>query len=149
MANLVYNKKAHFDYEVMQKFETGIELLGHEVKSIKNSRGSLDGARVLVRGGEAFLVGVTIPLYQPNNAVSAYQTDRTRKLLLTKSEIAELARAEGQKGLTIIPISMYLKGKKIKVEIAIVRGKKKYDKREVLKKRDSERDISQEVTRRR
>ena len=91
MPTFVHNKKAHFDYEFLQKFEAGIELLGHEVKSVKNSHGSLDGARILVRGGEAFLVGATIPLYQPNNAVSAYQTDRTRKLLLTKKEIAEIA----------------------------------------------------------
>ena len=144
MPTFVHNKKAHFDYEFLQKFEAGIELLGHEVKSVKNSHGSLDGARILVRGGEAFLVGATIPLYQPNNAVSAYQTDRTRKLLLTKKEIAEIAQAEGQKGLTVIPISMYQKGKKVKMEIAIVRGKKKYDKREVIKKRDTERDIARE-----
>ena len=142
--SFVHNKKAHFDYEFLQKFEAGIELLGHEVKSVKNSHGSLDGARILVRGGEAFLVGATIPLYQPNNAVSAYQTDRTRKLLLTKKEIAEIAQAEGQKGLTVIPLSLYAKGKKVKIEIAIVRGKKKYDKREVIKKRDTERDIARE-----
>jgi SsrA-binding protein len=146
MPTFVHNKKAHFDYEMLQKFEAGIELLGHEVKSVKNSHGSLDGARVLVRGGEAFLVGCTIPLYQPNNAVTAYQIDRTRKLLLTKKEIAELAGAEGQKGLTIIPVSMYQKGKKVKIEIAIVKGKKKYDKREVIKKRDTERDLAREYS---
>jgi len=146
MPTFVHNKKAHFDYEILEKFEAGIELLGHEVKSVKASRGSLDGARILVRGGEAFLVGATIPLYQPNNAVTAYQIDRTRKLLLTKKEIAEIAQAEGQKGLTIIPISMYLKGKKIKIEIAIVRGRKKYDKREVIKKRDIERDVAREYS---
>ncbi|MCK9351209.1 MAG: SsrA-binding protein SmpB [Candidatus Paceibacterota bacterium] len=144
MPTFVHNKKAHFDYEMIEKFDAGIELLGHEVKSVKSSHGSLEGARVLVRGGEAFLVGASIPLYQPNNAVSAYQTDRTRKLLLTKKEIAQIARAEGQKGLTIIPISMFGKGKKIKVGIAIVRGKKKYDKRETIKKRDTERDIARE-----
>jgi SsrA-binding protein len=146
MPTFVHNKKAHFDYEILRKFEAGIEFLGHEVKSVKNSHGSLDGARILVRGGEAFLVGASIPHYQPNNAVVGYQTDRTRKLLLTKKEIYELAQAEGQKGLTIIPISMYPKGKKIKAEIAIVKGKKKYDKREVIKKRDIERDVAREYS---
>jgi len=144
--SLIFNKKASFDYEIMEKFEAGIELLGHEVKSLRASHGSLDGARVLVRGGEAFLIGATIPQYQPNNAHAGYQTDRNRKLLLTKKEIADIARAEGQKGLTIIPISVYLKGRKIKVEIAIVRGKKKYDKRETIKKRDVERDVAREYS---
>ena len=130
----------------MEKFEAGIELLGLEVKSLKASHGSLEGARVIVRGGESFLVGASIPLYQPNNAHAGYQTDRTRKLLLTKKEIADLSRAEGQKGLTIIPISVYLKGRKIKMEIAIVRGKKKYDKRETIKKRDVERDLAREYS---
>lgn len=146
MATYVFNKKAHLDYEVLEKFEAGIELLGHEVKSVKNSHGSFEGARVLIRGGEAFLIGATIPLYQPGNAHAGYETDRNRKILLTKKEIAELYGAASQKGQTIIPISMYSKGKKIKIEIALVRGKKKYDKREDIKKRDIQRDIAREYS---
>lgn len=143
--SLIFNKKVSFDYEIMEKFEAGIELLGLEVKSVKEKHGHLDGARVLVRGGEAFLVGASIPAFQPQNAHAGYDSDRNRRLLLTKKELHDLAQIEGKKGLTIVPISMYNKGKKIKVEIAIVRGKKKYDKRETIKKRDTERDMARDI----
>ena len=143
--SLIFNKKVSFDYEIMEKFEAGIELLGLEVKSVKEKHGHLDGARVLVRGGEAFLVGASIPAFQPQNAHAGYDSDRNRRLLLTKKELHDLAQIEGKKGLTIVPISMYNKSKKIKVEIAIVRGKKKYDKRETIKKRDTERDMARDI----
>jgi SsrA-binding protein len=145
--SLIFNKKAYFDYEILEKFEAGVEFLGFEVKSVQLKRGSLEGARVIVRGGEAFLIGASIPAFQPKNAPASYEADRTRRLLLKKSEITRLADAEGQKGLTVIPISMYNKNRKIKVEIAIVRGKKKYDKRETIKKRDSEREMAREMKR--
>jgi SsrA-binding protein len=145
--SLVFNKKASFDYEILEKFEAGVEFLGFEVKSVQMKRGSLEGARVIVRGGEAFLIGASIPAFQPKNAPKSYEADRTRRLLLKKSEITRLADAEGQKGLTVIPISLYNKSRKIKAEIAIVRGKKKYDKRETIKKRDSERDMAREMKR--
>lgn len=142
------NKKARFDYEVLETFHAGIELLGLEVKSLRMGRGSLEGARVLVRGNEAYLVGATIPPYQANNlegGMVGYEADRTRRLLLTKKEIAELSGSGSQKGLTIIPFSYYNKGGKIKLDIAVVRGKKKYDKREAIKKRDTERDVMREL----
>lgn len=142
--SLIFNKKATFDYEILEKFEAGVEFLGFEVKSVQMKRGSLEGARVIVRGGEAFLIGASIPAFQPKNAPKSYEADRTRRLLLKKSEITRLADAEGQKGLTVIPISMYNKDRKIKAEIAIVRGKKKYDKRETIKKRDTEREMARE-----
>lgn len=145
--SLIFNKKASFDYEILEKFEAGIEFFGFEVKSVQMKRGSLEGARVIVRGGEAFLIGASVPAFQPKNAPKSYEADRTRRLLLKKSEITRLADAEGQKGLTVIPISMYNKGRKIKVEIAVVRGKKKYDKRETIKKRDSEREMAREMKR--
>ena len=139
---LIINKKAHFNYEIMETFEAGISLFGQEVKSLKKSQGSLLGAHVIVRGGEAYIVGMHIPPYQPNNTPKEYDPDRTRQLLLTKKELGELALAEAQKGLTIVPISVYSKGRKLKLKIAIARGKKKYDKRETLKKRDAEREIN-------
>jgi len=142
--SLIFNKKVSFDYEIMEKFEAGIELLGLEVKSVKAKHGHLDGARILVRGGEAFLVGASIPSYQPQNTPKGYEPDRNRKLLLTKKELIDLAQIEGKKGLTIVPVSIYQKGRKIKIEIAVVRGKKKYDKRETIKKRDTERDLARE-----
>ncbi len=144
MSTLIYNKKAGFDYEILEKYEAGVELLGSEVKSVRAKHGILLGARVIIRGGEAYLIGATIPPFQPANTASGYDADRNRRLLLTKKEIRLLSEIEDKKGLTIVPISMYNKGNKIKVEIAIVRGKKKFDKREDIKKRDTERDIARE-----
>lgn len=141
MSSLIENKKAHFNYEILETIEAGIELLGHEVKSLRKKEGSLEGARIIVRGNEAFLVGATIPPYQPANTEKDYEPDRNRRLLLNKKEIMLISGAESKKGLTIIPISVYNKGRKIKVSVAIVRGKKKYDKRHDIKKRETDRDI--------
>ena len=138
---LIQNKKASFNYEVIEKIEAGIELLGFEVKSLKKGQGSLEGSHVTVRGQEVFVINMQIPPYQPANTPKDYEPTRNRRLLLTKKEIADLAGAEGQKGLTIVPLSVYNKGRKLKLEIAIVRGKKKYDKRESIKKRDTDREI--------
>lgn len=141
----IRNRKAHFNYDILETFEAGIELLGAEVKSLRAKQGSLDGAYVIVRGNEAFLVQAFIPPYQPKNTPKEYDPKRHRKLLLTKKEIAELAAAENKKGLTIVPLSVYNHGRKIKVEIAIARGKKKYDKRETLKRRDAEREMRRDM----
>lgn len=139
--SLIRNKKVTLKYEILEKYEAGIELLGHEVKTIKSGRGSLDGAYVIVRGGEAYLINVEIPPYQMANTPKSYDARQNRRLLLTKKEIAELADYTDSRGLTLVPLSMYNKGKKIKVEIGVARGLKKYDKREILKKRESQRDI--------
>jgi SsrA-binding protein len=141
MPHYAENRKARFNYEILEKYETGIELLGAEVKSVRGGQMSLEGAFVIIRGGEAFLINASIPPYQPKNAPKDYDPLRNRKLLLTKKEINELAGSEKNKSLTIVPISVYNKGRKIKVEIALVKGKKKFDKRETLKKRDTEREI--------
>lgn len=125
--------------------EAGIELLGFEVKALRNKQGSLDGAYAIVRGSEAFLINGFIPPYQPKNTPKDYDPRRNRKLLFTKKEIAELANAESKKGLTIVPLSVYSKGRKLKVLLAIARGKKKFDKRETLKRRDAKREISREL----
>lgn len=141
MANLVFNNKATFDFEILEKFTAGIELLGFEVKSIRNHQGSLLGSYVTIRGGEAYLMNTNIPAFQPNNTPKGFEPVRNRRLLLTKKEISTLASYEAKKGLTIVPISMYNSGRKIKVEIAVARGKKKFDKRETLKKRDAKREM--------
>ncbi|MDO8564449.1 MAG: SsrA-binding protein SmpB [bacterium] len=138
---LIGNRKAHFNYEILETFNAGIELLGNEVKSLRAKQGSLEGAYVILRGGEAFLVKATIPAYQPKNTSKEYDPERPRKLLFTKAEIAKLTGFDAKKGLTIVPISVYNKGRKIKVEVGVGRGKKKYDKRETLKRRDAERDM--------
>ena len=139
--SLIEHKKARFDYEVLEEFEAGLELLGTEVKSLRAKHGKLEGAHIIVRGGEVYVVGMSIPPYQTTNADKEYEPERTRKLLVHKKEIVQLSAAEGQKGLTIVPISVYNKGSKLKMRIAIARGRKQYDKRSVLKERDTKRDI--------
>lgn len=141
METLLSNKRASYDYEKLEGFEAGIELLGFEVKSLRQKQGSLEGAYVIVRGGEAFLSGVTIPPYQEKNTPEDYDPMRLRKLILSKAEIKELSNFESKKGLTIVPISVYNKGRKLKVHIAVVRGKKQFDKRNVIKKRETDREI--------
>lgn len=136
---LIENKRALFDYSIVEEMEAGIVLAGFEVKSLREGRGSLRGARVLARGGEAYLVGATIPAWQPANAPKSYDAERSRKLLLSRKEIARVASAEGEKGLTIVPISVYNKGRHLKLRIAIARGKKKEDKRATIRKREDER----------
>lgn len=141
----ITNKKAHFDFEILEKFVGGIELLGSEVKIIRKAQGSLLGSYIVVRGGEAFLVGADIPPYQASNTPDDYDRVRPRRLLLTKKEIKTLSDAESKKGTTIIPISFFEKGSKIKLELGIARGKKKFDKRETIKKRDSDREVRREI----
>lgn len=141
MADLIAHKKARLEYEILEEFEAGLELLGHEVKSLRAGHGKLEGAHVIIRGGEAFVVGMSIPPYQMKNTPTTYDPERTRRLLLTKKEIGELAGSERGKGLTIVPISVYNKGRKLKVKVALARGKKLRDKREDLKKKDTKREI--------
>lgn len=140
MANLIENKKVYFNYEVLEKLDAGIELLGFEVKSLRAGHGTLDGSHITIRGNEAFLIGATIPPFQPDNTPKTYDQRRNRKLLLTKKELRELSNTEKQKGLTIVPILVYNKGRKLKFSIGIVRGKKKQDKRQSIKKRESDRE---------
>lgn len=141
MTTYVNNKKAHFDYEILETFEAGVILAGYEVKAIRAGKANLVGARVVIRGGEAYLVGATISYYQEANTPKNYDQERSRKLLLSKKELKLLEEKGEQAGLTIVPIKWYNKGSKVKLEIALVRGKKKMDKRETLKKRDVKRDI--------
>lgn len=137
--SLIRNDKIGFDYTILEEIEAGLELLGTEVKSLRAGQGSLKGARVVARGGEAYLVGATIPAWQVANAPKDYDATRTRRLLLSKKQIAQVSSAEGQDGLTIIPISIYNKGRRLKIAIGIARGKKKQDKRMAIKQRDDER----------
>ncbi|MDP3735648.1 MAG: SsrA-binding protein SmpB [bacterium] len=145
MPQLLTNKKRLTDLDVLETLAAGIELLGHEVKALRTGMGSLSAAHAIVRGGEAFLVNMSIPPYQSANTPAGYDPERPRKLLLRQQEIAHLAGYERQKGLTIIPISVYTSRRKIKISLAIGRGRKKHDKREVLKKRDAERDMRRTV----
>ncbi len=139
--SLVQNKKVYFNYEITERFTAGIELFGFEVKSLRQKHGQLDGAYVTVRGGEAFLIGANIPAFQPKNAPEDFDPLRNRKLLLTKKEIKQLAEVENKKGLTIVAIAVYNNKHKLKLEIGIARGKKEFDKRETIKKRETDREI--------
>lgn len=141
MSVLLENKKAYFDYEILETFEAGLELLGWEVKSLKNKWGSLAGSRALIRGGEIFLVGLDIPPYQPENTPKGFEKERTIKLLLRKKEINSLEGRLAQKGLTIVPTKLYAKNSRIKIELALVKGKKKFEKREKIKKRETKREM--------
>lgn len=144
MPTLLDNKKVHFNYEILERFQAGLEIEGGEVKSLREKLGGLDGAYVTIRGGEAYLINSFIPPYQAGNTDEAYDPRRNRRLLLTKKEILHLSETEHHAGLTIVPISVYNNKRWIKVEIAIVRGKKQFDKRETIKKRDTEREIRRE-----
>ncbi len=137
---LIKNKKAHLKYAPLEHFSAGLELTGQEVKALRSKLGSLEGARAVVRGGEAFILGMTIPPYQAANAPKSYDPERPRRLLLSKKEIAQLAGEEARKGLTIVPLEVYTAGRFVKARIAIVRGKGKEDRREDLKKRDADRE---------
>ncbi len=141
MTNLIGHKRAKFDYEILETFEAGIVLAGYEVKSVRKGHGKLEGAYVVVRGGEAFLVGASISPYQTPNMPKDYEPERPRKLLLNKKQIQLLLQQSEKRGLTIVPISMYNKGRNIKVQVCVVRGKKEYDKREKIKDREGDRAI--------
>lgn len=135
------NKKAHFDYEIKDVIEAGIVLKGYEVKSIKNSHVSLAGSYATFHGGELFLINTTISEYQAKNQPRDYDKNASHKLLLKKSELEMLLRQIKEKKMILVPTKIYLKGNHIKVEIGIGRPKKKYDKREVLKEKESRKTI--------
>ena len=139
MSILADNRKARFDYDVREILEAGIELRGFEAKAILSGRVNMAGAHAVIRAGEAWLLHMDVPPYQPKNTPDDYDSKRTRKLLLKKSEINYLVGKTQEKGLTIVPIAVYNKGSKIKIEIGVAKGKKKYDKRETIKRKDTER----------
>ncbi len=141
MATLLSNKKARFDYEILEKFKTGLELRGYEVKSLRDKRGSLAGSHAIIRGGEVFVVGMDIPPYQAKNLPDNFEEQRTIKLLLNKKEIRQMESKLTQRGLTLIPTMVYSTGRIIKMEIGLAKGKKEFEKREKIKERESKRKI--------
>ena len=139
---LVQNKKVHLNYELTDTFEAGLELKGFEVKNISLKQGSLEGARVILRGGEAFVVGMYVPAYQLANTPASYDPYRTRRLLLNKKEIVKLAMELEGTNLTIVPVSLYNKNH-IKMEIALAKRRNKADTRQYLKEKDDRRMMRQ------
>jgi SsrA-binding protein len=141
MSTLAKNKKAYFNYEILETYEAGIVLFGFEVKSVKLGRISLDGAYISIRNNEAYLLNAAVPPYQSKNTPASYDPSRLRKLLLKRAEIAELTGKSSTQGLTLLPLSVYTKKGKIKVEIGVARGKRKYEKREKIKRKDAMEEI--------
>lgn len=148
--SLVVNRKAKFNYEILEKFEVGIMLEGFEVKAARSGHMSLDGAHVILlpklsaikKGGARLsLIGATITPLQPKNVSDSFVATHTRQLLMKEKELDSLEKELKTKGVTIVPLSVYAKRGLIKIEIALVRGKKKFDKRETLKKKDAKREI--------
>lgn len=142
MPTLADNKQARFNYETLQEFEVGLELLGHEVKSVRAGQIKLKGAFVRVVGGELWLLNAFIQKYaRASVGVADYDPTRSRRLLVRKKELVKLSAASLTKGLTIVPLSVYTRGRFIKMKIAIARGRRQFEKREVLKQRDVDREI--------
>ncbi len=142
------NRRATHDYEILDSLECGIVLVGTEVKSLREKHCNLDEAYAKIEDGELFLVGCEIPEYLFGNRLN-HKPKRTRKLLLKRSEINRFAGKATQKGMTLIPIQVYFKNGKAKVEIAVARGKQQFDKRQSLKKAEAKRTIAREMARRR
>src|SRR5687767_3369901 len=142
------NKKALHDYFIVQKFEAGLMLTGTEVKALRDGKANLKDAYVIFKDGEAFLFGAHISPYSHGN-LQNHEPERTRKLLLHRREIEKLRVQTTERGLSVVPLRLYFKGSRVKAEIAIVRGKKQYDKRETEKKREADRETAAAIKERR
>lgn len=145
----IANRKARYDYHILEVVECGMELLGTEVKSLRSGRAKIDDAFARVRGGEMFLVGATIDPYPQAAEGMQHEPTRDRKLLLRRRQIAQIESHVRQKGKTVIPLAIYFKRGWAKCELGVVEGKRSYDKREAIRKRDQQRDIAREMSRRR
>lgn len=143
---LVANRRARFSYEIQETIEAGISLMGTEVKSIRDGQANIKEAYADIRGGEVFLVGAHISPYEQGNRFN-HEPLRDRKLLLNANEIKRLTGKVQEKGLTLVPLRLYLKGRLIKLQLGVGRGKKLYDKRETIKQRDQEREVERELAR--
>ncbi|MDA3802339.1 MAG: SsrA-binding protein SmpB [Patescibacteria group bacterium] len=145
MSALAQNKKANFDYEILEKYEAGLVLFGHEVKSLRDGQGSLKGSFISVRTKngktELYLINCLIPPYKRAGTLPDYNPRRERKLLIKKTEINRLIGKKQVEGLTLIPLRIYTNHSFLKLEFALARGKKKYDKRESIKRRDMDRRL--------
>jgi len=146
MRTIFENKKILFNYKILDKFKAGIALNGQEVKSIKSGRANFSNSFVVIKKTEAFLIGANIPAWQPKNIMENYNQERPRKLLFKKSEIKKLFGKLKEKGLTMVPLKVYTNPRElIKIEVAIVKPKRKIDKREKIKKREIEREIKRRL----
>ncbi len=142
---IAVNKRAKLDFEILERYEAGIQLLGPEVKSIKRGKVSIKEAYCKFKDGELWITNMYVGKYQPNNKMANFREDRDRKLLLHSYQLKRLIGKSKEKGLTIIPLRIYSRDGLIKVEIALAKPRKKYDKREEIKRRDMERQLQREL----
>jgi len=147
MATLADNRRARHDYDIQETFEAGLVLQGQEVKSVRKGSVQLAGSFIAFKAGELWLIGSVIPPYQPSNAPSNYDPARPRKLLLHKSELEGLYGRNRQEGLTFVPLSVYTSQAFIKLRFGIARGKRKKDKRQLIKKREAQREMERALKR--
>lgn len=140
----ISNRKARYDYEIIETYEAGIVLKGTEIKSIRKGSANLKDSYAIVKNGEVFLLGMHISKYEEGNRFN-HDELRTKKLLLHKKEIKKIKQAIDLDGLTLIPMKLYFSKNKAKILLGIARGKKNYDKRETIKKRDIEREMKKEL----
>ena len=136
----ILNRKARYDYEILDKYEAGIVLTGTEIKSIRKGNANLKDSYAVIKNGEIFLLNMHISEYKEGNIFN-HDENRTRKLLLNKSEIKKINDKVSIKGLTLVPLSLYFKNGKAKIELAVARGKHTYDKKETIKQRDLDREM--------
>lgn len=142
------NRKAHYNYHILEKFEAGIELAGSEVKSLREGRANLKDAYAAIRNGELFLVGMHVGHYS-HTGYSGHEPYRDRRLLLHRKEIKKLVRLVAEKGHTIVPLRLYFREGWAKVELALAKGKRTYDKKEAIAERDRKRAMERELTKKR
>lgn len=144
--NITVNRKAKYDYFIKQTYEAGISLVGTEVKALRQNKANLSDSYATIRGGEIILLNCTISAFEKGN-INNHDPVRERKLLLNKSEIKKISRATNDKGATLIPLRLYFKGQRVKVELGIAFGKKSYDKREDIATREIKREIAAKLKR--
>lgn len=145
MPTLIKNRRAYYDYEILETFEAGIKLLGHEVKSLKEGHGNLTGAHIKIEPKSLSLIGLSIPPYSKSGSLLNYDQSRTRNLLMHKSEIKALDIKVNQQGYTLIPLVIYTKGGLIKLSLGLARGKKKTDKRKSIMEAQEKREIERTI----
>jgi SsrA-binding protein len=143
---LVSNRKARHFYSILETLEAGIALTGTEIKSLRNGNANLQDSYAMIERGELWLFGMHIGPYE-HGSISNHEPRRVRKLLVTKKELRKLRTRVQEKGLTIVPLSIYVKGRYAKVELAVAQGRKSYDRRQAIAERDAKRDIAQRLKR--
>ncbi len=141
MPDLAVNRKAAFDYDILETYEAGIALRGFEVKALRQGHAQLQGAFITIRGGEAWLTNAIISPYQPANTPKDHDPAQPRRLLLHRRELKELIGGSAQKGLTLVPLKIYTKGPRIKVAFGLARRKKKRDQRARIREREDQRSV--------